>query len=301
VGASLVGAVSRHPSLAALAVHDDPVDLVPEPLGTGFLAGLKRRIRNWRASYDRGPAATVGDSLPTDRPVFPVVGHPAIDPDAVTTYPGWDEGDVDDVASLLEGRFDGDPVVEFGAGSLGTAEPSETAGFDRTKHDARVPAEEGDAVAASQRYQAAVCKRVTETLRRRDVPVLAAYAMRDTADAGMGVLCRDGTQKIGYGAVSQSFEPVQAVLTAPSAGESTDVVVLNDTRDRVTGQLSWHAGDGSSDAAASRESSAGAELAVDVGAMASETVDSVTIPTEADELTLALTLGDRTVENTYRL
>ncbi|MFB6165933.1 MAG: hydrolase [Haloarculaceae archaeon] len=286
LAAALDAARANHPSLAATTVHDDPVELFPGALGSGLLDRLRFRWRTWRASYDRGPAEAVADALPTNRPCFPVVGPVGIGADAVGIYPGWDYGDASAVGDLLERVGDDAAVAEFGAGALGDGDPAETAGFDAAKHAAHV---DGEDVAASQAYQADVVSRVAEELRRRDAPALAAFALRDAGDAGMGVLERDGTPKAGYEAVATAYQPVQAMLTDPVAGAQTDVVVINDAPAGVAGTVEWTAGDERG------------EAGVRVDAHGRKTVGTVDVPGDAERVTLTLSVGDSTVENAYSL
>ncbi|MFB6142646.1 MAG: hydrolase [Halorientalis sp.] len=283
VGRDVLRTAGGHPSLAALAVHDDPVEPFADGLGSGALARLRLRWRAWRASYDDGAAERVAEDLPTDRPVFPVVGPPGVAPDALALYPGWDYGSAADVDWLVD-RYDPGVVAEFGAGALGGVDPGDIPGFDRAKHDAHV---EGG-TEASQRYQARVCKRVAETLRRRErAPV--AFALRDIAGGGMGVLEADGTEKAGHAALRSAYEPVQATLTAPEAGATGEIVVLNDTPDPVEGEVAWEAG----------ETTGSADVAAEPGDRA--TAGTVALPDSAERATLTLSLADRTVENAYYL
>jgi len=288
-GQDVATAIARtydcHPCLAAFTVHDDPVAGFDEPVGSGFLDRLRLRWRLWQTSYDRGPAENVAAELPDDLPVFPVAGPLGTAPDAATLYPGWDYGEPEDIDWVLDTYPVGDVVAEFGAGALGRDEPAELAGFDRAKHDAHVEGDHED----SQAYQARVLKRVTETLRRQDATMLAAYALRDTGDAGTGVLERDGTEKTGYRAALTSFEPVQAMLADPLAGVTTDVIVVNDTPEDVSGTVEWD--DGESDD----------EIDAEVAAHTTETVGSAAISADSDSVSLALDLDDRVVENMYRL
>ncbi|MFC7045003.1 hydrolase [Halobacteriaceae archaeon GCM10025711] len=285
IAEDLVAMASRHPSVGLYGVHDDPA-AVTDDLAGAWLAKTRLKWRAWRASGDGTTAATLAESFPETAAVFPVVGEPGTGAAAASLYPGWRFGDAADVDWLLDWQPHlGDVVAEFGAGALGSAEPSETAGFDEHVHAQHVPS--GD-VDASQAYQARVVKTVAERLRRNGTDALAAYALRDTADAGMGVLARDGDPKQAYDAVAQSFEPVQAVLHRPGTG-TTDVTVVNDTSDDVAGTLSWSAGDESGTAD------------VSVAARASEQVATVPVPGGADAVDLTLSLADRTVTNRYHL
>jgi len=297
VASALLDSYDRHPCLAAFGVHDDPIELLDEPLGGGFLDRQRLRWRAWRTDYDHGPAETVAGELPDDRPVFPVVGSLGSAPDAATLYPGWDHGDASHIEWLCETYSLGDVVAEFGAGALGSDDPEELAGFDREKHDAHA---DGDSE-ESQRYQARVLKRVAEALRRREATMLAACALRDTGDAGMGILQRDGTPKRGRDALAAAYEPLQATLDDPTAGASSAVTVVNDTGEDHEGTLIWSTA-GTADSGNGEDAdSESAETEFAVEAHDTEPVTTVSIPGDADEVTLTLSVGDVVVENGYYL
>jgi len=236
----LVDRYGGHPSLAAVAVHDDPTGTFVTRVDNTTMGRLRLRWRLWRSSYDRGPAESVAAAVPDTVATFPVVGDPASDPDAAALYPGWDFGSVDDLDWLRE-RFDSADVVgEFGAGSLAVADSETTAGFDRAKHDAVV---DGEGVPASQEYQANVVRTVAERLRADGTPVVVANALRDTGDGGMGVYGRDGGQKRATEALTTAFEPVRAILPDSGTGE-LETVVVNDTPQNRTVTLTWAAANG---------------------------------------------------------
>jgi hypothetical protein len=258
---TLSASVERHPCVAAFGVHADPTDHLAG-VGPSRLARYKVRWRAWRADFDATAPREVAEAFPDETPVFPVSGAPGIDPDAAHVYPGWDYGEVDDAAWLLD-RYDCDGAVGgFGAGSLVAADGGnalggeeaaqdggEIAGFDAEAHDAYVSTggaeDDSDLVEASQAYQARVLKQVTEELRRRGTGLLAADALRDAEHgAGMGVLAGDGSEKAGYEAMALSLEPVQVVLDGyPAAGDTRELTVVNDTAESVSGTVSWTAGD----------------------------------------------------------
>ena len=104
----------------------------------------------------------------------------------------------------------------------------------------------------------------------------------------MGVYGRDGDPKAAADALATAYRPRQAVLTDPSAG-GTDVVVVNDTPESVSGSLTWEAGDESG------------EAEVDVPADGRVVIDSISLPAGTDAVTLALTAGGETVRTEYRL
>jgi len=280
----LVSTYDHHPGLAAISVHDDPVTLGDGALGSGVLDRLRLRWRRFRASYDHEPAETVAAEIPEDVVDLPVVGPPGIEPDATALYPGWKYGDAADVDALLDRNPAlGSIVAEYGAGSLGIEAPGDVAGFDREIHDYRV----SEGVEASQAYQRSVIETVTERLRLREADVLVAASLRDLADAGMGVLTRDGRPKQAHAALADAFEPVQAVLSDPRAGAESDVVICNDLPTDVADHLSWDV-DGDTGET---------DVAVDAGSH--ETVTSLSIPTDAERITLSL--SDRSASNTYDL
>ncbi|WP_049941356.1 glycosyl hydrolase 2 galactose-binding domain-containing protein [Halorhabdus utahensis] len=280
----LVSAYEHHPGFAAISVHDDPVTVSDGPLGSGFLDRLRLRWRRFRADYDHEPAETVAAEVPDGIVTLPVVGPPGIEPDATSLYPGWRYGQAVDVDQLLERNPSLDSVVgEYGAGSLGVEDPVDVDGFDREVHDYHV----SGGVEDSQAYQRSVIATVTERLRLRGTDVLVAGSLRDLGDAGMGVLARDGTPKDAHDALASAFEPVQAMLADPRAGGESDVVVHNDLPTDVTDRLTWEVGGETG------------EADVAIGAASSETVTSISIPQDAETITLSL--AGHSVSNTYQL
>ena len=282
VAAAVVGSVGHHPSLAAVAVHDEPVRPYADGLGSGTLDRFRYRVRAWRATYDDSDARDVADGIDAV-PTFPVVGPPGIDADAVTLYPGWRYGRAEDVAWLCDHYGVGDVVAGYGAGALGTDSPGDETGFDREIHDGRVSGDATD----SQRYQARVVQTVGERLRQREGGVVILDSLRDVSDAGTGVLCTDGTEKRAYGTLADSYQPTQAVLSDPTPGES-DVVVCHDRPTGATVTVEWdHNGARNQD-----------ERILD--AFGRATVGSLTL-SAGDELTLAAAVGGRAVKNEYRI
>jgi len=274
-----------HPSLAAVAVHDDPVESLPDRLGGGVLDRLRLRWRAWRTEYDRGPAEAVAEAVPDPLAVFPVVGGPGTRPDAAAIYPGWDYGRAG-MVDWLVGQYPslGHVVGEFGAGSLADADPEELAGFDRAKHDAAVGSDSDD-IAASQAFQAEVLRRVASSLRAGGAAAAVACALRDTGDAGMGVYTRDGEPKAAADALTEAFEPVAIIRTEPD-DRNSPVMVVNDTPTDFEGTLTWTAG----------ESSGSADLSVE--SLGTTIVDSVSAPADASEIRLTLSSGSFEVSTT---
>jgi len=279
---ALEQAYSRHPSLAAVGVHDEPVTPYADGLGSGLLDRLRFRWRAWRAEYDAGPAREVADAV-DDVPTFPVIGPPGIDPDAATLYPGWQYGDVDDLAWLCDRYSVGDVVAGFGAASLGADEPTDETGFDRATHDARV---DGGAT-ASQAYHARVVRTVADRLRERETHLLSVDCLRDVADAGPGLLTATGAEKAAYEALSSSYEPTQILLADPSPGES-DVVVCHDRPTGTTLTVEWdHDGE--------RE-----QAEHTVSAFARVTVGSLDLAA-GETVTLAVAVDGTVVKNEYEI
>ena len=286
-GATLARELSRqygaHPTLAAYGVHDNPVNAFESGLGGGFLDGLRLRWRAWRSDYDAVPAEEVADAFPGDRPVFPVVGGPGLDADAGSYYPGWDYGEATDIGTLLE-RYPTDVVAEYGAGAVpadADRAAADAAGFDAAKHDSRVAGDHED----SQAYQAAVLRTISERLRADGVPAVA-FALRDTDSTGMGVFAQDGTAKASTETLARSFAPLQAFLADPTPGTS-EVIVANDTPANHNLAVEWSAGEesGSFDA--------------DVDAQGRWRGGSVTVPGEAEGVSILLRVNDHEIENQY--
>ena len=272
----LVRARRNRPSLAAVSVHDDPVPDFGDGLGSGALDRLRYRWRAWRTDYDREPAEAVADAV-DEVPAFPVVGPAGVDPDAAVMYPGWRFGSVEDVDWLCEHYGLGEAVVEFGAGALAGDDPVETA--DRPA--ARV----GSTVAESQARQADVVGRVAESLRVRGANVIAAYALRDVGDAGMGVLASDGSEKAAFDRLAAAYRPVQAVLVDPTPGES-DVVVVRDRPTDATVTVEW-------DVNGRREQN---ELTVEAFGQTAVTTLSLSA---GDDVTLAVAADGEVARNEY--
>ena len=273
----------RNPSLAVYGVHDDPLDIAGDGLGSGSLDGLRLRWRAWRSSYDTGPAERVAGELPETRAVFPVIGGPGVDADAASYYPGWDYGEAADIDSLLK-RYPADVVAEFGVGALPDGVDDDltgAAGFDRQKHDRHV----SGGVDESQQYQATVLRRIVERLRQDRVGTVA-FALRDTDAAGMGVFGEDGSKKTAVGVLTDAYQPIQAFLESPDEAQS-ELVVVNDTSRGRTVTVEWEAG----------ESDGSAELTVDAGGRSP--AGSIEIPSGAETVTLTVRVGDQTVQNQY--
>lgn len=278
----LVRSRRRHPSLAAVSVHDDPVPDCARGLGSGLLDRFRFRWRAWRASYDVEPAERIASDV-TEVPAFPVVGPAGIDPDAATIYPGWTFGDATDTEWLCEQYDLGDVVAEFGAGALAGEGRTELADFDQERHDTRIDG----GVEDSQTMQAHVVGRVTETLRRRNPDVIAVYALRDAGDAGMGVLARDGTPKAAFDRLTGAFEPAQIVLADPTPGES-ELLLVHDRPVAATATVEW-------DIDGHREQT---EVKIDANGRA--TVTTVAL-TAGDDVTLAVAVDGTVAQNHYSI
>ena len=299
-GQSLVTALAstygQHPSLAAVAVHDEPTDAFADGLGGGILDGLRLRWRGWRNSYDRSDADTVADAVPDALPVFPVIGEPGIDHDAAAYYPGWDYSTAESIDTLLD-RYPTDVLASFGAGSLG--EVVETAaGFEREKHaryvDSGVSAsttsegssDSSDVVEASQSYQAETLRTIAERARCHGLGTIAA-TLRDTDAAGMGIYDVDGDPKSAQETLSTAFQPAQVFLSDPGTG-TRELVVRNDGPKPLSATVSWEAGD------------EGGEQEITVDGTG-RWRDTITIPGSAAAVTLTLAASGGAVENSYDL
>ncbi|WP_276270889.1 hydrolase [Haloarcula litorea] len=257
---ALVDALAGHPSFAAVGVHDEPVDPYADGLGSGLLDRLRFRWRAWRASYDAGDAERVAEAVDAV-PTFPVVGPPGVGPDAVTLYPGWRYGGVDDLAWLCDHYGVGDVVGGYGA----------AAGADD----------------AGQSHQARVVKAVAERLRRRETAVATLDSLRDAGDDAIGVIAADGSPRPAYEALAASYEPTQVVLADPTPGES-DVCLLHDRPARATVTVEWdHDGD--------RE-----QTEHTVSAFGRVTVGSLSLAA-GDEVTLAVAVDGDVVTNEYTI
>jgi len=280
---ALANQYGRHPSLAAYGVHDDPVESFPDGVGSGLLDGLRFRWRAWRSEYDRKPAETIAETLPEQRPAFPVTGAPGVDNDAASYYPGWDYGRAEDMQTLLQ-RYPAEVVAEFGAGALAEEREDgvdDVAGFEAAKHDARV----SGGLEESQHYQATLLRTIIEQLRMERVGAIA-FALRDTDLAGKGVYGQDGSRKAAADALERAYEPLQAFLADPTTGES-EVVVINDTPHGRSAQLHWEIGEteGSTD--------------LTVGPYGRWSDGPVEIPKTAQAATLTLDGDDFSVTNEY--
>jgi hypothetical protein len=262
-----------HPSLAAVGIHDEPVDAFPDRLGSGLLDRLRLRWRAWRSSYDRTAAETVADAVPDGTPVIPVTAGPGVDHDAAAYYPGWAYGDPEDIDALLD-RYPADLLGAFGAGAPGTGGAPTADAADR-----RARADGGDGADA----QARVLETVARRARLRGVGAVAA-ALRDPGDGGMGVYTADGEPKPGQAALAAAFEPVRAVLADPDAADP-EVVVHNDRPAPLSTTLSWSAGED------------GGEVAVEAEPMG-RWRGAVALPAEG-EVVFDLPVDGRTVTSRY--
>lgn len=279
---SLVQNRRNRPSLAAVSVHDEPTVDFGAGLGGGVVDRFRYRWRAWRSSYDHGPAEAIADAV-EEVPTFPVVGPAGVDPDAATMYPGWTFGGSGDVDWLCDHFGLGDVVGEFGAGALATAGPADQTDFDSDRHAARV----GSGVDESQAYQADVVGTVAERLRLRGTDVLAAYALRDVGDAGMGVVGRDGTEKAAFDRLAVAYQPVQGVLADPTPGDS-DVMVLYDRSTPGTVTVEW-------DVSGERQQD---ELKVGAYGRVAATTLSLSA---GDEVTIAVATGTNVAHNEYEI
>ncbi len=275
----LVRTYGRHPSLAAVTVHDEPTAAFADGLGSGFLDRLRMRWRAWRTTYDRDPAEEVASTI-TSLPVFPVVGGPGIDPDGAAYYPGWDYGEPADVTALLQ-RYPAPVLAEYGAASM--SEPDQSL---PTAVRNRLETYVGTDLAASRRYQSTLLRTVTSAVRRDGLPAIA-FALRDVGEWGMGVFESDGEPKPAADALESAFEPVQAFLHSP--GRQCTVVVVNDLPSSVSPTVRWSAGD------------AGGSLEVEVPARDTAPAGEIRIPADASTVELVTERRDRLATHRYEI
>jgi beta-mannosidase len=282
---TLASSLAAHPSVGCYTVHSGPTAPFGDPVGDGFLSRLRFRWRTRRREYDRADADAVAEALDGEV-VYPVAGHLGTGADAVDCFAGWDVGSPGAIEWLLE-RYPAATRVVAGFGAAALAEGAardEDDGFDWATHDVRVGS---DDVAASQAYQARTLKTVAEALRRAERPLVSACCLQDAYPVGgMGVLAADGTEKPGFGALAESYQPVVPTLDGPPDA-ATGVVVHNDTASVVEGEVAWRA-DGEEDSTTVR-----------VDPHSRVPVPEASVSASADEVVLALDLGDRTVTNRY--
>ena len=237
LAAALGNQYGRHPSLAAISIHDDPVEAFGDGLGSGLLDRMRLRWRAWRSEYDAEPVRGLAEAVPVAVPTVPIIGGPGVDADAGSYYPGWQYGQPEDITTLFQ-RYPVDIVAEYGAGALATDGRSaeDAAGFDEAIHERRVS---GDAD-ASQQYQADLLTAIAGHLRQERVGSIA-FALRDTDQAGMGVYGTDGSEKAGAEALAEAYEPVRAYVAEPDETES-EIVLLNDRPHGFSSELFYEVG-----------------------------------------------------------
>ncbi|SFB72794.1 beta-mannosidase [Halobiforma haloterrestris] len=278
----------HHPSIACYGVQDEPATPFDDPVGSGFTGKLAVRYRAWRTAIDRAPAEAIAEAFPGDVPVLPVAGQPGTDPDAAHLFPGWQYLEATDLSWLLETYPSlGEVVGGFGAGTLADeVDPASVPGLDADAYARRA----GEP-AASREYQTRTLKTLVETLRRRECGIFAGPPIRDAAaGGGMGVTTAEGEPKPAYEAVSDSLEPVQAVLDdPPTPGDSVGITLCNDTDRSLEAAVGWRAGDETG------------ETTVPVGALETTPVGSLTVPTDASAVELAVEAGSRSATNRYSL
>ncbi|WP_254522377.1 glycoside hydrolase family 2 [Natrinema caseinilyticum] len=288
LAAALAEEYGQHPSLAMLAVNDQPEDPFADPLGSGVFSKLAFRYRAWRTSVDHDPATEIAASIPGDLPVVPTIGAPGTGADASHLALGWQYLEAGDIDWLLETYPAlGTVVGGFGTGSLATddADPAAIPGIDPTLLERR--ADDAD---ASQLEQARTLKVVAEALRRRDCGIVTASTLRDSAPGGgMGVHTVDGEPKRAAEAISRSFEPVQAVLDGPASPGTVGITLCNATHDALEPVVGWRVGD---DTETER---------VSVGPLETTPVGTVRIPRDAERVDLEVAVNGRSVWNSYEL
>ncbi len=281
-GSRLVERLGYHPSLAALSVQETETDPPERPLGSGLLSKLRFRYRAWRTAVDRSAADSVVESLPTDVPVLPTIGPPGTGCEATTIWPGWAYLDPEDVDWLMETYPpSATAIAGFGAGTGGAS--GSTGESILTRRGL-----EGSAIDA---HQVTVLKTVAESLRYRGCGTIVADTLVDSDErGGMGVLGSDRSRKPAFDAIAASFEPLQAITVGrPVAGGTTQLALVNDTTSDQLATVSWRVG---SDEATT-------EVAVD--AASTTDVELISLPAEADQLSVTVEAGDICAENAYSL
>ena len=265
---------ARHPSVAVYAAHSDPTTIASgfrsARLSPAALAGPKRDVRHRVGARTRRGAAR------------PAVGGPGLGCDAAAYYPGWRYGTPDDIGWLLA-RYPAEILAAYGTPAPGGGPENRTDATPVVTHSIAGV----DGPIATRAAQARLLGRVTERLRRERVGAVAC-CLRDAGEAGFGVYGRDGEPKPARDTLARAFEPVQAFLVEPSAGVSR-VVVVNDTTERVTGTLRWHAGDTSG------------TLDVTVESRGRWESGSLPVPPDTDRIGLELVSDGHRVENRYAL
>jgi hypothetical protein len=262
----LLDARSRHPSLAALSVHSDPVESFGAGLGSGALDRLRYRWRAWRTSYDRTAAETVAEAV-EQVPTIPVVGPPGIDADATALYPGWQYATATDMGWFCD-QFDvGSVVGAFGAGS-GTG-------------DAPVATEPDES------RQATALRTQAEALRRRGANLMAAAGLHDQTDAAMGLCDADGEPKPAFDSLADAYRPVQALLSSPTPGDAA-IVVCHDRPTEASVTVEWDV-----------DGERGQET-ITVKPYGRETVTTVSLAAGAS-VTLAVALDEAVTTTTYEI
>lgn len=279
---TLVDEYAHHPSLTLYGVHDDPLELVPDNLGSGLLDRLRLRYRAWRAAYDDTGAKRVGTPLEEHRPTIPVVGPPGIDPDAGSYYPGWKFGSAGDIDSLLA-RYPVPIVAEYGAGTR-PAEGDRDSLYESERYERF--SERSDPREASQRHQSNVLRRITESLRGDGVGAIA-FCLRDTERLGMGIYDENGNPKPARDALKNAFEPLQAFLVGEDATAGEVVIVNDGLAGSVT--LEWNA-----------NGKQGSE-SLTLNARSRSSPEPIPLPDDSDTVELSLTADGTTVENRYEL
>ncbi|WP_254862601.1 glycoside hydrolase [Halovivax gelatinilyticus] len=285
-GRRLCDRYGHHPSLVGLSLLEDDSALRSDPLGAGTIAKIRYRYRAWRTNVDRGGADDVAARLPDDIPVIPTIGSPGSRSDAFTLWPGWaslNATDVDWILSRYSPRSKA--VAGFGA-PTGDVHQDELPAQMAAIVDRRgLSADELDS------YQVTVLKTVAEYLRYHGYGTIVADTLCDRFEAGgFGVLRADRTRKPGFGAIADSFEPLQTIVVGrPTDGASARLALVNDEREPASVTISWRAGS----AEGSLEATADPMSVVDLQA--------IEIPGDSDALVIETATESRRLQNRYRL
>lgn len=294
---SLERRASHHPSASLYGVTTERSYRYDGPYESGFLSKLRFRFRAWRASAAEtaervdSMAETIATALPDEYPIIPRAGPPGTDPDATQLALGWEYLDAEDIEWLLESNPSlGQTVAGIDVGTLTDedVDPTTVATLESVVVDRRFGADDGRDTL--ERYQERTLKTVVEALRRHESKILVASPIRDWGPGGgLGVVSHDGEEKSAYQAVSQSFEPVQAVLESPPTPGTIGIILCNDTHTERAVTVRWAAGENEG------------ETTVSAGPLETVAAGTADVPRDATEVRLSVRDDDRSISNRYHL
>ncbi len=280
---SVADAISGRPAVGLVSVHDEPVEVVNDPLGDGLLDRLRLRWRAFRATYDSDRLAPIMAEFEEHCPTIPAVGGPGVGTDAGSRYPGVYYGEQATPEAILD-RYPVEMLAATGAPAAAPDAETLPAAWQRVFERAAV-----ESASASRAYQRRLVRRTLEVARRRGITTTFVRSLVDEASTGgFGLRGTDDTAKPAWEAIRHAFEPVQTVLTDPSVGAESSVVGLNDTGEsvdvRVTVALEPE----------SRTFEAG------IPPQSSTELGTVSIPTGVDAVELNTEVASDEVRNRYR-